>query len=221
MNEQLEWDLLKRDLHHVPVLVEEDDKMEIMENFSTSNCYDKLIGDLDECGFNQFLWKSHIPNKVSFILWATFDDSLPTRDMLRHRGVDIESDQCILCNSVRESASHMFLHCTYSFEVWKYFIAAFRIAWPIPSTLLQLFEPWTINVLRGKGRQVWQILHYAICWVLWKESNGRVFGSRHKCVQESIDLVKQLVVLWSCDNDTFKYVDPSLIWSNWDTLMCM
>ncbi|XP_026380062.1 uncharacterized protein LOC113274861 isoform X2 [Papaver somniferum] len=68
MNEQLEWDLLKRDLHHVPVLVEEDDKMEIMENFSTSNCYDKLIGDLDECGFNQFLWKSHIPNKPSELL---------------------------------------------------------------------------------------------------------------------------------------------------------
>lgn len=221
LNEQLEWDLLRHDLNHIPDLVEADDGMGIMENFNASRCYERLSGNLEECGFDKFLWKGNIPNKVSFIIWDTFHDSLPTRDMLQHRGVNIDSEQCVLCNDVRESENHMFIHCKYSFEIWKYFIKSFRIAWPFPRTLLQLFEAWSNNVLQGRGKDVWQTLHYAVCWILWKQRNGRFFGGRHKSVQENIDLVKKLVVLWSCDNDTFKYVDPSLIWSNWDTLMCM
>ncbi|XP_026383417.1 uncharacterized protein LOC113278910 [Papaver somniferum] len=62
-NEQLEWDLLRSDLNQVPELVEEDDKMEIMGNFNVSRCYERLSGNLEECGFDESLWKGNIPNK--------------------------------------------------------------------------------------------------------------------------------------------------------------
>ncbi|XP_026416127.1 uncharacterized protein LOC113311510 [Papaver somniferum] len=63
LNEQLEWDILRRDLNHVPGLVEADDELEIMENFSTSRCYERMYGNLEECDFDKFLWKGNIPNK--------------------------------------------------------------------------------------------------------------------------------------------------------------
>ncbi|XP_026440533.1 uncharacterized protein LOC113339485 [Papaver somniferum] len=120
-------------------------------------------------------------DEVSFILWDSFHDSLPTRDMFSHR--------------------------------------AFKISWPMPRTLLQLFDAWDMNVLHGKGKAIWKIIHYTVCWILWKERNGRVFGGRRKDTNDIINLVKQLVVLWSFEIDTFKFVPPSLIWSNWEELM--
>lgn len=218
-NEQLEWDLLRRDLAVLPRLVEEDDEMKLMDNFSVHNCYELLARDSDVCNIEVHLWKTNIPHKVSFILWASFHNSLPTRDVLGPRGVDIDSDCCVLCNAERETTDHMFIHCPFSFKVWDYFIKAFKIVWPLPGSLLQLFDAWRENVLRGRGREVWKIVHYAICWIIWTDRNDRVFGARRKRVTEVIDNIKYLVVLWSWDADTFKFINLSLIWSNWDLLM--
>ncbi|XP_026396213.1 uncharacterized protein LOC113290836 [Papaver somniferum] len=170
-SEQLEWDLLKRDLSFLPTLVDAEDEMTIMENFNTQRCYEILAGDYEACNFEQNLWKSNVPHKVSFILWATFHNSLPTRDMLIHRDMDIENDLCPLCNTEKESAEHMFMHCAYFFEIWDYFIITFKISWPLPATSLQLFDAWKTSVMNGRAREIWKIIHYAICWMLWKEIN--------------------------------------------------
>ncbi|XP_026416531.1 uncharacterized protein LOC113311964 [Papaver somniferum] len=199
--------------------LEEEDEMSIMENYNTQNCFEVLSGDLAQCSFVQHLWKSYVPHKVSFILWDTFHNSLPTRDMLIRRGMEIESDRCLLYNTEMETVDHMFIHCSYSFEVWDYFIKAFKISWPLPGTLLQLFDAWKTNVLSGRSKEVRRIVHYAICWLLWKERSGRVFGARQRCASETIDHVKMLIVLWLSDTNTFKFVNSSLVWSNWDTLM--
>ncbi|XP_026430759.1 uncharacterized protein LOC113327852 [Papaver somniferum] len=218
-NKKLQWDLLRRDCYPIPVLVEAKDEVDIMENFSAKKCYEVLTGTYPPCNFDSHLWKHNIPNKVSFILWASFHDSISTRDMLVHRGMSIQSDLCVLCNDEKETFDHMFLHCTYSFAIWDYFIKAFKISWSMPRNLFQFFEAWFTNILQGMGKKVWKIIHYAICWTLWKERNGRVFGGRQKSVAENIDLVKQRVVLWSCDTDSFRFVPPSLIWSNGEVLM--
>lgn len=89
----------------------------------------------------------------------------------------------------------------------------------MPRTLFHLFETWTTNVIHGRGKDGRKVIHYTICWILWKEGNGRVFGGLQKSAAESIDLVKQLVVLWSSDPEAFIFVAPSLVWNNWEALM--
>lgn len=142
----MEWDLLRRDVFLIPVLVAEEDKLVFMEDFSVQKCYEVLSGNYDTCSFDKHLWKGYIPNKVSFILWACFHDSLPARDMLTHRGMIIESDLCVLCNDKKETPDHMFMHYSYSFEIWDYFIKTFKISWPMPKILFHLFEAWSTNV---------------------------------------------------------------------------
>ncbi|XP_026429220.1 uncharacterized protein LOC113325225 [Papaver somniferum] len=152
-NEKLECDLLRRDVR-IPALRENGDVMSIMDNFITSKYYEDLVRQLESRNFAKHLWKNNIPHKVNFIIWVSFHNSHPNRDMLRHRGVEMDSDLCAFCNSERETTDHMFLHCSYSFEVRNYFIKAFRISWPMPKTLFDLFEAWSTNLLQGRGKLV-------------------------------------------------------------------
>lgn len=119
-----------------------------------------------------------------------------------------------------ETSNHLLLHCSYYFEVWDYFIKAFHISWHIPETVLQLFNAWDTNVLAGRCKRVWDIMHYAIIWNLWRERNHRVFGSSGpKGVAELKFLIKQSVVLWSCDLDTFKFITTDQILHHWEMII--
>lgn len=124
------------------MLEEEEDELYIMEDFSTKKCYNILMGDLEPCQFEIHVWKRGIRNRVSFMLWAAFHHSLLTRDMLRSKGIQVENDICVLCNFVRESSDHIFIHCSYSFDLWDYFIKSFKISWLLPRNFLGLFDAW-------------------------------------------------------------------------------
>lgn len=76
--------------------------------------------------------KKHIPPKVSFMLWAYFHDSLPTRSMLQNRRVEVHNVNCVFCNTVEETADHMLLHCEFAFKVWSKFMEAFGVDWCLP-----------------------------------------------------------------------------------------
>ncbi|XP_026416157.1 uncharacterized protein LOC113311544 [Papaver somniferum] len=154
---------IKKGLGQVPEVTNEEDELKILEDFSTKSCYDALVGDLEQCNFQKFVWKNNIPHKVSFLLWEGFQNVIPTRLMLRHRGIQVESELCLFCDAERETTEHMFMHCNFSSVVWDYFIKAFKILWPLPRTLLELFGAWSINVLHGRGRKIWEILPYTIC----------------------------------------------------------
>ncbi|XP_026416718.1 uncharacterized protein LOC113312180 [Papaver somniferum] len=118
------------------MLVDGDDEVEFCDYFSTKACYDALAGPMEVCSYRKFLWKNDLTSKVGFMLWAAFNNSLPTRDMLRHRGVEIDSSLCVMCNTVDESADHLFLHCQTTFKVWDNFIKAFHISWTFPGSIL-------------------------------------------------------------------------------------
>ncbi|XP_026410535.1 uncharacterized protein LOC113305744 [Papaver somniferum] len=221
VNENLGWDLLTRDLGVVPVLTDGEDQVQIMDKFSTKTCYEVLVGNMEDCTFSKLLWMNSIPPKVTFMLWDAFNHSLPTRGMLHHRGVEIPSSACVMYGAMDESADHLFLHCQTTFEVWDYFIKAFHISWPLSGTVLRLFQAWDNNILSGRCKEIWNIFHYALFWIIWEERNIRAFWGRNKSVYELIMHIKQTLVLWSCDKDTFKFIDSVQILHNWEAIIHM
>lgn len=95
--EQMEWDLLCNELGPVHGLVEDDDSVEVLGDFTVKKCYEQLVHDDSNCDFSKFLWNKGIPPKVSCIFWVTFHNSLPTLSILRHRGMEIQDDICPFC----------------------------------------------------------------------------------------------------------------------------
>lgn len=206
---------MRRDLGAVPTLVEGEDEVKFFgDNFSTKVCYEAMAGTMEDCSFSKFLWKKTVPPKVSFLLWAVFNNSLPTRDVLRHIRVDVESEVCVMCGLENETTYHLFIHCSKTFEVWDYFIKAFRISWTVPGTVLKLFNAWDWNVLTGKCKELWNLLHYALIWVVWDERNNRVFGGRHKFVYDIILHVMQTLILWCCEQATFSSINNTQVLQN-------
>lgn len=72
--------------------------------------------------------------------------------MLLHRGMNLNSDMCVLCNSQRETDTHLLLHCAYTHEVWMNFVKALRISWVSSKTIQNLVEEWNFNMLRGRSK---------------------------------------------------------------------
>ncbi|XP_026409996.1 uncharacterized protein LOC113305109 [Papaver somniferum] len=164
-------------------------------DFSVHRCYEMQLNDDVEVSFNKFMWKQFIPTKVSFMLWATFHNSLPTKDMLQHRGMEVQDSLCVLCKECDESADHIFLHCSYTFGIWSHFMKAFGISWVSPTNLLQCFEAWRLNALTGRSKKIWWNIVYVVPWHIWLERNSRTFGGRAKEEEELILLIKQTLAL--------------------------
>lgn len=59
-----------------------------------------------------------------------------------------------------------------------------------PNTVKANFEAWKMNNLKGKSKEVWWKLIYAVQWQLWNARNKRVFGGRAMVVDEVVMLVK-------------------------------
>jgi hypothetical protein len=66
------------------------------------------------------IWESPAPSKVVAFSWQLLYDRIPTRDNLLLRGVlpTQSDDLCVWCDDMRESSSHLFLHCKVAFLVW-------------------------------------------------------------------------------------------------------
>ncbi|XP_026400307.1 uncharacterized protein LOC113296196 [Papaver somniferum] len=204
LNEQLEWDMLCNQLGPFHGLNEEEDEVDIMGGFNVKKCYETLLQDGTNYDFNKFLWKKGIPPRGSFMIWAHFHNSLPTVTMLNHRGVHIQSVQCLFCNSEEETTNHIFVGFSFAFEVWSYFIKAFKVSWVAARTVATNFEAWRVSPLHGKSRKVRDKLIYAVLWHLWTERNNRNFGGRAMVAEEVIMLIKQTLVLWFYGSEVFK-----------------
>ncbi|KAF1895639.1 hypothetical protein Lal_00041920 [Lupinus albus] len=62
----------------------------------------------------QSLWKSKAPLKVRSFVWRLFQDRIPYKDALIHRGVCLTSNDgtlCSFCNDDMEPTEHLFSSC--------------------------------------------------------------------------------------------------------------
>ncbi|GJT38145.1 RNA-directed DNA polymerase, eukaryota [Tanacetum coccineum] len=72
----------------------------------------KVIDDNRSPNINTMTrWVKYVPIKVNVFAWKVKMDALPTRLNISHRGIDIESILCPICESGAESSRHLFFNC--------------------------------------------------------------------------------------------------------------
>lgn len=114
--------------------------------------------------WKKLVWFSQNIPKHAFIHWMVARDRLPTRDRLQSWGLKIP-DNCLLCNVVPESRSHLFFDCTYTTQVWKSFFSHPRLN---PPTCLDTIVNWvryecSISKLNIICKLLLQATIYEIC----------------------------------------------------------
>jgi len=82
-------------------------------SFITSTCTQVDKSHVDD------VWLKHIPSKVSLLVWRLLRNCIPTKDNLELRGALPTTDtSCALECGSTESAIHLFIHCSFSGELW-------------------------------------------------------------------------------------------------------
>ncbi|XP_026396540.1 uncharacterized protein LOC113291193 [Papaver somniferum] len=127
---------------NLPALVDEEDIVSFLDDYTVKKRYELQIEEDTTCNFDKFLWKKEIPYK--------------------HRGTDIPNTVCSLCNKEDETTDHIFIRCDLAKEVWEYFVKACNVNWIVPATVMNLFMYWKGIVLKGRSKEVWEKLIYAI-----------------------------------------------------------
>ncbi|GKC86755.1 RNA-directed DNA polymerase, eukaryota, reverse transcriptase zinc-binding domain protein [Tanacetum coccineum] len=84
-------------------------------NSANSFFDDKLLPSFD----TPTRWVKVIPIKINIFAWRVWQDKLPIRLNLSLTGFDIPTILCSSCNTLVESASHLFFSCLVARQVWS------------------------------------------------------------------------------------------------------
>lgn len=122
------------------------------------------------------MWRGLVPHRIEVFTWFAILEGLNTRSKLVNLGIIAEEEsKCVLCGHCQEDHSHLFIHCTFSWNLWTWWCNIWGICWISPLTLRQAFEQW-LCPLKGKFlKKVWASTFYIILWTVWKERNARIF----------------------------------------------
>lgn len=83
--------------------------------FSAHRVYTQLIGHKQTHPIFSWLWRSKAQMKPKVFFWLVLKDRINTRDMLRRRGMQLDSFVCELCILQRpETSVHLLLRCNFA-----------------------------------------------------------------------------------------------------------
>ncbi|XP_026410448.1 uncharacterized protein LOC113305647 [Papaver somniferum] len=193
---------IKYDLRNVTLAAGEEDGYE--GDCSAKALYAKLTESEPDWEYKRILQNKLIPPKIPFLVWASLHDSVPTRSMLQHRGMIIHSNLCVYCDEEEESAARLFLNCSWASYVWNMFLSSLQIPWASTNDIKNLLLSWRVGGVSQRKKFFWQILLFAIIWMLWLERNSRVHGGRSKSKDELVKAVKSNICMWSMDTNIFR-----------------
>jgi hypothetical protein len=115
----------------------------------------------------KFIWRSGVPSKVSTLSWQLLLDKIPTRENLRRRNIlNPDESRCVFCGRVVELASHLFLLCRFTAEVWYALMRWLGVVLVLPPSISMSYAMFVGSGSNRKRRKGFSIIWLAFIWVL-------------------------------------------------------
>ncbi|XP_058782871.1 uncharacterized protein LOC131657498 [Vicia villosa] len=175
--------------------------------FTVSSCYGRFASRRIPYGPSnrndevlEKLWKMEVPFKIKAFAWRLFVNRLPTKDLLKDRGIalPISNLLCIFCGLHLEDRDHIFIKCNVIKLVWKDIGEWMDYSGWKEEDCIPLFMEW-IAMSRKKRIKVDKlgVLWLATCWTIWLTRNGVCFKNDEWNVNDIVWKIKTLVWRWS------------------------
>ena len=115
-------------------------------------------------------------------MWVSFHDRLLKVDYLAEKGIHISST-CSLCGVNTKTATHIFLHCSFTLELWAPKRTCFpSSSWPFSfTTLWSYWRPSNVSLIESNR---WDCVVIATIWVVRNEQNQQVFKAKSSSILE-------------------------------------
>lgn len=88
------------------------------------------------------IWNMAVPPKVSFFCWLAWKNKIKSAEFMRRIGI-LEpsiSISCTFYSFESESATHLLLHCPFSWQIWSSIIHDWGLSWCIQDSVDGLLQ---------------------------------------------------------------------------------
>jgi ribonuclease HI len=127
---------------------------------------------LQIAGWRKQLWTWDLAYKIKLFTWLVVENKILTWENLQKKGWEGPS-VFPLCSRDSEMVFHLFVHCTFTLQLWQILTAAYSVSSPWGgSSITNCFDTWL------KKEKVFNILPSLACWFIWLERNKCIFESR-------------------------------------------
>ncbi|XP_057453188.1 uncharacterized protein LOC130745059 [Lotus japonicus] len=126
-----------------------------------------------------------LPSKIALFMWQVQKNRMATKENLARRGVALEEGvACVFCSSQAESVTHLFLHCPKVWILWVAVLYREGVWWTIPGSFQVCLAEWG-SLRQSTSRILWDLIPYAICWVVWRARNDVIFNDKVYIAEEA------------------------------------
>ena len=119
------------------------------------------------------IWGARVPQRVKHLVWRAITNSLPTRQKLAERGLQIDP-QCPRCGEERESVEHLMLKCGESSLIWRASPLRIDSEMERSTPISEWCSNWLEKCLDVKAWAVTMM----VMWQIWNSRNSWVFNQR-------------------------------------------
>jgi hypothetical protein len=164
-------------------LSNESDKWTITagsDPYCTQKIYKRLVGQHDDHPVYKWIWKNRLQPKHRVFFWLLVKDRLSTKNILRRKGMDLNSYHCPLSSFItEETAQHLFIDCDFARMCWN----IIGIDIPAPAS----FPSFSIAIKAQLRSPFFMEATILMCWTIWMARNELIFrrigSNREDCIR--------------------------------------
>lgn len=157
------------------------------------------------------LWKGWVPLKCKIMVWRATLNRLPTKMELGKRGVTLPNVLCCWCDSVEETASHLFSGCSFAAEIWSRVDSWCRLPPSFTFDVTDFLEIAKLYPGSKKSKYVLRGIIFTTLWTIWNERNMRIFKGVRRRPIEVMESIKMTSFFWFRNRSKLKSVE----WKVW------
>ncbi|XP_028052094.1 uncharacterized protein LOC114256638 [Camellia sinensis] len=144
------------------------------------------------------IWNRAVPPKVSFFCWLAWKNKIKSAEFMLRIGIldPSASISCTFCGFESESATHVLLHCPFSWQIWSSIIQDWGLSWCIQDSVDGLLQWWMSVNFNHFDRLIWRAIPLIVLWSLWKCRNECIFEEAQPNISDLSETIKVRAALW-------------------------
>ncbi|KAI0491348.1 hypothetical protein KFK09_025608 [Dendrobium nobile] len=141
--------------------------------------------------WHKYIWHKKSALRYSVYAWLAFRGGLKTADVLVVRGI-IVPNTYYFCHNEKETISHMFFECHYTFDIAKTLLPWMQNLFMRPN-IHQLYDLIWENGSIATNRNYYLLTATSMVYFIWRARNDRLFGGIIDCKATTIAKIRRAI----------------------------